>query len=342
MTRTILALIIVSLSILNASAGLAQRSIQQAQSQSEAAEAPELVEARQLSQRVVVLAAEKKYDEALPLAKRALELREKKLGKEHPSVGDALENLAYLYQQKGKYSEAESLYKRRLSIAEKAFGRDSLRLTSTLGQLAWLSYALRDNGRAEELFVRALLITEKALGPNHAETARALFNIGLFHERATQYGKALAYYRRALDIIQQTLGPEHEEVRSLLGKCACALRLDGKDAEAEEYERRSRVRRDPAPESGTRVGGGVLQGHAITRVQPTYPAEAKATGLAGTVVVEVTVDEDGRVINAKVTCGPGLLAGAALTAARQWIFSPTKLSGRPVKVIGTISFHFTL
>src|SRR6185503_10862708 len=136
----------------------------------EAAEAPELQEARQLSQRVVALAADKKYDEALPLAKRVLELREKRLGKEHPSVGDALGNLAYLYQEKGKFSEAESLYKRRLSIAEKAFGGDSISLTTTLRQLAWLCYAQGDNIRAEELFGRALLITEKALGPNHTDT----------------------------------------------------------------------------------------------------------------------------------------------------------------------------
>jgi len=295
-----------------------------------------------LSQRVVALAAEKKYDEAIPLARRAVEIREKRLGHNHPLVGDALENLAYLYQGKGKYAQAESLYKRRLSIAEEAYGRDSLRLTATLGQLGWLSYALGDNIQAEELFGRALLITEKALGPAHSETANALLNIGQFYERSVQYPKALAFYRRALDIDEKTLGPEHEDVRALLRKCACALRLDGKQQEAEEYERRSQPRREADPERGTRVMASVLQGHATKRVQPNYPADAKKARLAGSVVVEVTVDEAGRVINAHDICGPGLLIGAAVTAAREWVFSPTQLSGVPVKVIGTITFNFTL
>ena len=72
MTRTILAVIIFSLSVLSPSAGLAIGSTQQAQSQPEAAETPELLEARRLSRQVVALAAEKKYDEAIPLAKRVL------------------------------------------------------------------------------------------------------------------------------------------------------------------------------------------------------------------------------------------------------------------------------
>ena len=333
---TILAVIIVSLSVLNPSGGFAQ----QAQNRPEPPEAPELAEARQLSQRVVALAAEKKYDEAIPLARRAVEIREKRLGRDHPLVGDALENLAYLYQVKGKYSQAESLYKRRLSIAEQAYGHDSLRLTATLGQLGWLSYALGDNTQAAELFGRALLITEKALGPAHSDTANALLNLGQFYERSAQYPRALAFYRRALDINEKKLGPEHEDVRALLRKCACALRLDGKAQEAEEFERRSQVREDP--ERNTRVSGSVLQGHATKRVQPDYPVDAKKARLAGSVVVEVTVDEAGRVINARAICGPGLLIGAAVAAAREWVFSPTQLSGVPVKVIGTITFNFTL
>ena len=96
MTRTILAVLALSLSVINVSAGVAKPSVQQAQGQPAAGEAPELLEARQLSQRVVALVADKKYDEAMPLARRALEVREKTLGREHASVGDALEVSAAL------------------------------------------------------------------------------------------------------------------------------------------------------------------------------------------------------------------------------------------------------
>ena len=342
MTRTSLAVLALSLSVINVPGGAAKTLVQQAQGQPAAGEAPELLEARQLSQQVVALVSEKKYDEALPLARRALEIREKTLGREHASVGDALENLAYLYQEKGNYVVAESLYKRRLAISEKAFGPDSIRLTNTLGLLGWLSYAMGSYQRAEELFERALLITQKEFGPAHAETARSLLQLGQFHERAAHYEKAFAFYRRALDIKQQELGSEHPEVRALLSKCACALRLNGKAQEAEEYERPSRASLETNSEAAARASGRVLQGSAVRRVQPQYPRAAQQAGLSGSVIVQVTVDETGKVITARGLCGPGLLIEAAVAAAREWRFKPTLVDGAPAKVIGILTFNFYL
>jgi len=91
-----------------------------------------------------------------------------------------------------------------------------------------------------------------------------------------------------------------------------------------------------------RKSGGVLQGEATRRTPPTYPPLAKAARVSGAVVVEVTVDEDGSVISARPISGHPLLKEAAVSAARSWRFTPTKLSGVPVKVIGTITFNFTL
>lgn len=91
-----------------------------------------------------------------------------------------------------------------------------------------------------------------------------------------------------------------------------------------------------------RKSGGVLQNSAIKRVTPEYPFEAKAAGVGGSVVVEITVDEAGNVISARALSGHELLRGAAVGAARQWKFRGTTLSGVPVKVIGTITFNFNL
>jgi TonB family protein len=91
-----------------------------------------------------------------------------------------------------------------------------------------------------------------------------------------------------------------------------------------------------------RKSGGVLQASATTRVQPTYPPGAAAQRIAGSVVVEVTLDENGSVIAARALSGPDELRGAAVSAAREWKFHPTALSGVPVEVIGTITFNFNL
>lgn len=67
---------------------------------------------------------------------------------------------------------------------------------------------------------------------------------------------------------------------------------------------------------------------------------AKAANIEGSVIVEVTVSEKGQVISARVLSGHPLLREAAVSAARQWVFSPTLLSRVPVKVVGSITFNF--
>jgi protein TonB len=91
-----------------------------------------------------------------------------------------------------------------------------------------------------------------------------------------------------------------------------------------------------------KVSGGVLQNSAIRKVQPPCPPIAKAARAQGAVQIQVTISEEGRVIEAEVISGHPLLRDAALQAAKQWIFKPTELSGVPVKVQGILTFNFAL
>lgn len=88
------------------------------------------------------------------------------------------------------------------------------------------------------------------------------------------------------------------------------------------------------------ISGGVLNGKAISLPRPQYPPIAKAARASGTVVVQVLIDENGNVVSAKAVSGHPLLTAVAVSAARQARFSPTKLSGQPVKVTGVIQYNF--
>ena len=96
----------------------------------------------------------------------------------------------------------------------------------------------------------------------------------------------------------------------------------------------------PPPSSHPPISGGVLNAKAISLPKPAYPPIAKAAKASGTVVVQVTVDENGNVISAHAVSGHPLLQAAAVAAARAAKFSPTKLSGQPVKVNGVINYNF--
>ncbi|HLL76937.1 MAG TPA: TonB family protein [Pyrinomonadaceae bacterium] len=93
---------------------------------------------------------------------------------------------------------------------------------------------------------------------------------------------------------------------------------------------------------GKPISGGVLNGKAISKPEPAYPAVAKAARASGTVVVQITVDESGKVASASAVSGHPLLRQAAVQAAYQAKFLPTLLSGKPVKVTGTITYNFNL
>jgi len=88
------------------------------------------------------------------------------------------------------------------------------------------------------------------------------------------------------------------------------------------------------------ISAGVLNGKATKLVQPSYPAIARAAHASGQVTVQVLIDENGNVISAVPVSGHPLLQASAVAAARASKFSPTKLSGIPVKVTGVLIFRF--
>src|SRR5207244_5474058 len=88
------------------------------------------------------------------------------------------------------------------------------------------------------------------------------------------------------------------------------------------------------------ISGGVLNGKAVRLVQPPYPAIARSAHASGQVRVQIVIDENGNVISATPVSGHPLLQGAASAAARASKFTPTKLSGMPVKVSGVIIYNF--
>lgn len=94
--------------------------------------------------------------------------------------------------------------------------------------------------------------------------------------------------------------------------------------------------------AGRTVSGGILNGKAISRPAPPYPAVAKEARASGTVEVQVTVDECGAVEQANAVSGHPLLRVAATRAAYDARFAPTRIGGEPVKVTGTITYNFVL
>lgn len=94
--------------------------------------------------------------------------------------------------------------------------------------------------------------------------------------------------------------------------------------------------------SPLRLAPAALTALATKKASPRYPSAATSARIEGVVIVEVEVDEAGRVTGARAVSGHGILRPAAIDAARNWQFQPTLVDGAPSKVIGTLAFHFRL
>jgi periplasmic protein TonB len=86
---------------------------------------------------------------------------------------------------------------------------------------------------------------------------------------------------------------------------------------------------------------GVTEGKLVKKVLPRYPEMARRAGVAGDVVISATITMEGTLRNLRVMSGSPLLREEAVSAARQWRYSPYKLGGKPVETETriTVSFH---
>jgi len=87
---------------------------------------------------------------------------------------------------------------------------------------------------------------------------------------------------------------------------------------------------------------GIRQPTKIKDVRPVYPADALAARVTGVVVIEVSLDTEGKVRDATVLRSIPMLDEAALAAVRQWEFTPAVSNGVAVPVKMTVTVNFNL
>jgi protein TonB len=98
----------------------------------------------------------------------------------------------------------------------------------------------------------------------------------------------------------------------------------------------------PQPTMPIRIGGPVMAPALIHRVEPKYPEQAAQAGIEGLVILEATVDIEGRVQSVEVLGPHGRFDQAAIDAVKQWRYSPLVLNGKPFPFILTVTVRFAV
>lgn len=104
------------------------------------------------------------------------------------------------------------------------------------------------------------------------------------------------------------------------------------------------AQKDAGGEKGKLQKKDVTEPVLVSKVDPAYPAEAKADKVTGVVVLRVTINTEGVVSEAKAEKSPdSRLSEAAIAAVKQWKYKPARTkAGKAVEVQASITINFQL
>lgn len=176
-----------------------------------------------------------KHEEAEPLLKQVLEIRERVLGANHLDTANSLNNLAGLYENQGRHEDAEPLFKQAFEITKQILGVDHPNTARLLNNLAGNYHSQYRYKEAELLYKQVLQIKEKVLGTAHLDTATSLNNLANLYEDQKRYEEAEPLYKRALQIIRMLLDVNHPKTATLLDNLARLYKIQGRYKEAEPF-----------------------------------------------------------------------------------------------------------
>jgi tetratricopeptide (TPR) repeat protein len=149
-----------------------------------------------------------------PFARRAVEIRARILGADHPDVAADRAALAALLDGQGKDAEAEALYLAAIRVLERTPGPPRVELAVSLNNLAAIHQRHGRLDRAEGLYRRALALKERQLAPDHPDIATTLNNLAVLSKAQGRPAEAALLYARALDAFTRVLGPDHPKTRT--------------------------------------------------------------------------------------------------------------------------------
>ncbi len=177
---------------------------------------PEVVESRKLERQTVALNQKQKFLEAIPLARRVLELRQRVLPPGDGLMGSAHFNLGMVLKGQGLYREARQHLEKSLQIMEALRGKDHKVVAEDLAALAQVLAKTGDLQGAKAAFIRAIAIQTTSIGGDHPETLATKQRFGLHLLELGALDRALALFQEVEAAQRKKHGDSHPEVASAL------------------------------------------------------------------------------------------------------------------------------
>jgi CHAT domain-containing protein/tetratricopeptide (TPR) repeat protein len=196
------------------------------------ADRKQLTEAGNLNQQENTLSEKGRYQEALLLAQKVVEVYKRLMTENHPAYADRLNNLAILYQIMGDYRSALPLFQQALQLRKKLLTENHPDYAESLNNLAVLYQALGDYRRALPLLQQAPDLRKKLLTENHPDYAQSLNNLAILYHAMGDYPSALSLHQQALALRKKLLTEDPFAYAESLNNLAALYKAMGDYREA--------------------------------------------------------------------------------------------------------------
>jgi tetratricopeptide (TPR) repeat protein len=149
------------------------------------------------------------YKKAIEYYEQGLEIEQKTLPPNHPSLATSYNNIGLVYNNMGEYSKALSFYEKALEIRQKTLPPNHPSLATSYNNIGSVYDNMGEYSKALSFYEKSLEIEQKTLPPNHPSLATSYNNIGSVYDNMGEYSKALSFYEKSLEIEQKTLPSNH-------------------------------------------------------------------------------------------------------------------------------------
>ncbi|CAN5323192.1 hypothetical protein BH20ACI1_BH20ACI1_24330 [soil metagenome] len=307
--------------------------------------ADEVEKLKQFNQQVIAKYKEGDFNDALKAAQQALDLTIKIFGAESSETATSYTNLGEIYLAKKKYDEAIENLQKSLTIYQQKPKPNADKIAKNMERLG-IAFTLDGKEKqGAEVLSKSVTTAENVFGQDSREILPYLRTLSDFYIYAKKPDEAQQIITRRYLISSKYFEPDSAELQKIEDDFTCFAYQNFKWDEVSERqntfnEEIGKEKKDVS-ENKTIINGGIINGKAKSLITPAYPASARARKARGVIPVRVTVDEQGKVIEAKAVCGDSDLGAASVEAARKSKFTPTTIEGKAVKVTGIIVYNFT-
>lgn len=180
-----------------------------------------------------------KDEKSIERNKKALEMKERVLGREDPSTLSTISNITASLINQGKYAKAETIYREILVLQEKVLGKEHLDTLVSMNNLGQTLISQRKDAEAETIHRETLVLKEKVLGKEHPSTLVSMNQLGQTLNSQGKYAEAETIHQETLALREKVLGKEHPDTLISVYWVAHLLRKQRQFNNASEFYRRA-------------------------------------------------------------------------------------------------------